>query len=126
MRKSAKFLTTLAVAGLVAASGSAYTAANTGVDDAYVGYDSNSVSGVTVTNVAYNVDAADASKLSSIVFTETQDVSSGYDAVLTINGPTSTQVACTATYAAGTGTITCPTTASVASVTSVALTVSAS
>ena len=127
MRKSTKFLTALAVAGMVAVSGSAYTAANTGVDDAFVGYDSNTTSGVSVTNVAYNVDATNASLLDSIVFTETENVSSGYDAILTINGPTNTQITCTPTYdaVAEVGTITCPTTATVASVTSIALTVTA-
>ena len=127
MHGKKKFFGALAVAGLVAASGSAFTAANTGVDDAYVGYESNTVSGVSVTNVAYNVDALDASKLSSIVFTETEDVSSGYQAILTVNGPTEAQITCTTTYDATglVGTIDCPTTADVAGVTSIALTVSA-
>lgn len=122
-----KFLGALAVAGVMAASGSAFTAANTGVDDAYVGYDFNTISGVTVTNIAYNVNATDASKLSSIVFTETQDVSIGYDAILTINGPSGTRITCTPTYGGtpAVGTIDCPTTANVADVTSIGLTVSA-
>ena len=119
-----RLLAALAVAGLIATSGSALTAANTGIDDAYVGYGSNTISGVTVTNIAYNVDPVDASKLASIVFTEAEDVSAGYDAILTINGPTNTQIACTATFATE-GTITCPTNANVADVTSIALTVSA-
>ena len=120
-----RFLGALAVAGVIAASTSAFTAANTGVDDVYVGYDSATISGVTVTNVAYNVDTTDASKLSSIVFTENEDVSTGYDAILTVNGSTTTQIPCTATYATSVGTITCPVTANVADVTSIALTVSA-
>ena len=129
MKNAAKLLTAVAVAGIVAASGSAVTAASTGVDNAYVGYDSNTTSGVTVTNVAYNVSTTDASKLASIVFTETEDVSAGYDAVLTINGPTTTQITCTPTYDSGDseGTITCATTGTnVVDVTSIALTVTAS
>lgn len=125
--KKKRFLAAFAVAGMIAASTSAFTAANTGVDDAYVGYDSATISGVTVSNVAYNVDESDASKLSSIVFTEAEDVSTGYDAILTINGPTEAQIACTATYdgVESVGTIDCPTTANVADVVSIALTVSA-
>lgn len=122
MHGRTKLFTMLVMAALMATSGSAFTAANTGIDDAFVGYGSNTVSGVAVTNIAYNVDATDASKLSSIVFTETEDVSVGYDAVLTINGPTTTQIACDTTVV---GTIDCPTTANVADVTSIALTVSA-
>ena len=125
MKKATKFLTAAAVAGMLAASGSAYTAASTGVDDAYVGYDSNTTSGVTVSNVEYKVSATDASKLSQIVFTEAEDVSTGYKAILTINGPTATQITCTTAFDTGVGTITCPTTANVADVTSIALTVTA-
>lgn len=128
MRKSTKFLSALAVAGMIAASGSAFTAASTGVDDAYVGYDTATTSGVTVSNVEYRVSSTDASKLSNIVFTEAQDVSTGYKSILTVNGPTTTQITCTATFVAGTpgvGTITCPTSANVADVTSISLTVTA-
>ena len=127
MNKATKFLTTIAVAGMVAASGSAFTAASTGVDDAIVGFDDNATSGVTVSNVAYNVESSDASLLDSIVFTEAEDVSTGHNIILTINGTTTTQIDCTATYAASVGTITCDTTGTaVVDVDSIALTVTAS
>ena len=132
MRKNFKLLGAVAVAGLVAAGGSAFPAANTGVDAAIAGYQSAAVTGVTVTNVEYVVNATDATKLSSIVFSETQDVSSGYAATLTLNdGVTGEAVIdCTDIVAPNTtagseadGTITCTTTANVADVVSVALTV---
>lgn len=129
MHKKSKLLAAVAAAGLVAVGGSAFTAANTGVDDAFVGYDSAQISGVTVSNVEYVVDSTDASKLSSIVFTEAEDVSAGYEAILTINGPTTTQIACTATYdsMSSTGTITCLTPGQLIDpVTSISLTVAAS
>jgi hypothetical protein len=136
MRKSSKLLVATAAAALVATGGTAFTAAGSGVDDAYVSYDANQTSGVTVTNVAYNVNPNDASLLTNIVFTETEDVSSGYDAILTVNGPSGTQIDCTPTFDNGVdnlsgtsddgvGTITCPTTATVASVAAISLTVTA-
>jgi hypothetical protein len=128
VRMNFKLLGAVTVAGVVATTGSAFTAANTGVDDAFVGYDSATISGVTVTNVEYVVSSSDASKLSSIVFTENENVSVGYESTLTVNGPTTTQIACSASFVTGTpgvGTITCPTTANVADVTSISLTVAA-
>lgn len=123
MRKSTKLLGGLAAAAIVAAGGSAFTAANTGVDAANVGYQSATISGVSVTNVEYVVDAGDASKLSSIVFTETEDVSAGHKAILTINGPAETQTVCSTVVV---GTITCAVPALQADITtilSIALTV---
>jgi hypothetical protein len=133
MRISSKLLVAGAAAALVATGGTAFTAGGTGVDDAYVSYDTNTASGVTVSNVEYVVSSGDASKLSEIVFTEAEDVTTGYKRTLTVNGPTTTQIDCTATFtaansttgAAAYGTITCPTTANVADVTSISLTVAA-
>lgn len=123
MRTSTKLLGGLAAAAIVAAGGSAFTAANTGVDAANVGYQSATISGVSVTNVAYVVDGADASKLSDINFTETEDVSVGHQAILTINGPTETQTVCDTSVI---GSITCvvpAAQAAIAGILSIALTV---
>ena len=88
------------------------------------------VTGVSVTNVEYVVNETDASKLSSIVFSETQDVSTGHTATLTLGKGTTatvfTRSDCATITAPGTepaapGTITCATTANVADVDSVAL-----
>lgn len=55
MRKSTKLFGALAVAGLVAAGGSAFTAANIGQDATKVmGYSTTTVSGATVTSLTYN------------------------------------------------------------------------
>ncbi|WP_024285453.1 hypothetical protein [Cellulomonas sp. KRMCY2] len=121
MRTSIKLLGALAAAGLVAAGGSALTANNTGVEAANVGYQSAVISGVTVSNVEYVVDPLDASMLSEIVFTEAPDVSAGHLAILTVNGPTQTQITCDTSVAL---TITCLTPSLVIStITSIALTV---
>ena len=126
MRKNFKLLGAVAVAGLVAAGGFAFTAANTGVEDAIAGYQSAAVTGVTVTNVEYVVDETDASKFSSIVFTENQDVSAYHTATLTLgNGNSYTRFTCVTTTI---GTITCDTATAganvdITAVDSVALTV---
>lgn len=110
MRTSTRFLAGLAAAGVVAAGGSAFTAAGTGVDAHYASFDEAAVSGVTVTNIAYNTvasvngSAADASRLSSIVFSVTESVpDADYDQVLTVTtgrtNPTTAQYTCD--YAAG-------------------------
>ena len=131
MRKSSKIIVAGAAAALVAAGGSAFTAGGTGVDDAYVSYDTNTTSGVSVSNVEYAVSSTDASKLSKIVFTTAEDVTTGYKRTLTVNGSTTTQIDCEAAFTAATtsaaayGTITCPTSANVADVTSISLTVAA-
>ena len=122
MRKSTKILGALAVAGLIIAGGTVFTEANT-VPTSTAGYGTSTVTGVTVTNVKYNVHATNANLLDSIVFTETEDVSvpGDYKAILTINGPLNTQIVCDTTVA---NTITCLTpTQVINTVTAVALTV---
>lgn len=68
MRKNYKLVGALAVAGLVAAGGSAFTASNTGMTDAKLGYGTSTVTGITVTTTAYNT-SADHSTLTDITFT---------------------------------------------------------
>ena len=60
MRKSAKLITALSVAGLIGIAGSAFTAAST-IDQAtkVVGATSQSITGVTVSTVQYTVGASD-------------------------------------------------------------------
>ena len=56
MRNSIKFLGALAVAGLVAAGGSAFTASNT-VDPSVAGYGTSTVSGAIVSSVHHTLAA---------------------------------------------------------------------
>jgi hypothetical protein len=122
MRKSTKILGALAVAGLIIAGGTVFTEANT-VPTSTAGYGTSTVTGVTVTNVKYNVHATNANLLDSIVFTETEDVSlpTHYKGILTIDGPLTTQIVCDLSVA---NAITCLTpTQVIGAITSVALTV---
>lgn len=75
MRKSRVLLAGVAVAAAGVAT-SAFTTSNdfTGVDNNVAGYGELAVSGATVTNIAYTPDA-DVSKLASVVFTTSNDVS---------------------------------------------------
>jgi hypothetical protein len=85
MRKSRVLLAGVAVAAAAAAT-SAFTASNTSTiaaGDLKAGYGEVVVSGVTVSNTTYTPLAADASKLSTAVFTVTGDVSTQH-AVLTL------------------------------------------
>jgi hypothetical protein len=63
MRKSAKLITALSVAGLAVAAGSAFTAGNTFATDAtapLTGYGTTTVSGATVNSLEYNLDGPGA------------------------------------------------------------------
>ena len=75
MRMSRVLLAGVAVAGAVATT-SAFTAGNTfdasGALDDNAGYGQLTVTGVTVSNVAYVPLAADTSKLDNVVFTITE------------------------------------------------------
>lgn len=71
MGKNSRLLGAVAVAGLVAASGSAFTTSSSlpPDDSGSVGYGSTTVTGVTVSNIAYRVDTVDGSMLASVVAT---------------------------------------------------------
>jgi hypothetical protein len=73
MRKSAKLITALSVAGLIGIAGSAFTAAS-GIDQStkIVGATSQSITGVNVSDVQYTVDTAD--KTTGVTFHVTQDL----------------------------------------------------
>jgi hypothetical protein len=115
MRKSRVLLAGVAVAAAAAAT-SAFTASNTSTvatSDLKAGYGEVVVSGVTVTNVTYNPLAADASKLDSVVFTTSDDVSTQHGALTLKKSGTPVTVigsysGCTmGAYTAGAMTITC-------------------
>lgn len=60
MRKSAKIVTALSVAGLAVAAGSAFTASNTfatGSTAPLTGYGTTTVTGATVNSLKYNINA---------------------------------------------------------------------
>lgn len=65
--RSHKRFAALAIAGIVAASGAAFAAANT-VPDTKAGYGSGAVSGMVVTDVEYGPDN-DLTKVASVSFT---------------------------------------------------------
>jgi hypothetical protein len=93
MRKSRVLLAGVAVAAAAAAT-SAFTASNTNsvaLSDRKAGYGEVVVTGVTVTNTQYNPLAADASKLDTVVFTVTGNVT-GQRATLTLKKAPSTVV----------------------------------
>jgi hypothetical protein len=74
MRKSRVLLAGVAVAAAAAAT-SAFTASNdfSGVTDNVAGYGDLTVTGATVTNIAYTPSTTDASKLHVVAFTTTTD-----------------------------------------------------
>lgn len=131
MRMSRVLLAGVAVAGAVATT-SAFTAGNTfnagALADDNAGYGELTVTGVTVSNIAYNPVAADPSKLDNIVFTVTEDTSN-MDAFMVLSGsggvlPGSSST-CTYSLAGAVHLITCdtPNTVAIADVTKVGLTV---
>ena len=91
MRKSTKVFGALAVAGVAAVSGSAFTASNTmpTTTPGKVGYGSTTVSGITVDKVEYVVSTADASKIDQVKFVSTDTGAANSTGTLKImNGTT--------------------------------------
>jgi hypothetical protein len=75
MRRSTKLVAALAVAGVVAAGGSAFTASNTMSQTSnFAGYGQATATGATITNITYTPLSTDASKLSTVVFASSTDV----------------------------------------------------
>ena len=117
MRMSRVLLAGVAVAGAVATT-SAFTAANSlSPPDNVAGYGSATVTGATVNNIRYNPDT-DPTKLASVVFTSTTDVTNTAATMYLSNaGAAVASSASTCAYgafAAGTMLITCTLTAPVA------------
>ena len=102
MRMSRVLLAGVAVAGAVATT-SAFTAGNTfdgtGIVDDNAGYGKLTVTGVTISNVAYIPLAADTSKLDRVVFTTTESTND-MNAFMTIkSAPTTVMFASDVTNA---------------------------
>lgn len=106
MRNNKKrFLGALAVAGMIAASGSAFTNSNTlpNNNTGTVGYGATTVTGVTVSNVAYTADTTDGSKLKTVVVTSTDLTNApGTTGTLTLRDGTSPTPVVLATQDCGT------------------------
>lgn len=110
MRKSAKIISALSVAGLAVAAGSAFTASNTLPASSIKGYGQTVSTGATITGMTFNTDATDGSKLESVVFVSTTDVTLNtvtmtlkQGATVVVNAQSCTKGA----FAAGEMTITC-------------------
>ena len=67
MRKSTKFFGVIAVAGMIAASGSAFTATNT-VAGSNAGSGTTAISGFDTTDIQYNANEATPTNLDSVTF----------------------------------------------------------
>ena len=68
MRKSTKFLSSLAVAGMLAASGSAFTAGNT-IAASSAGSGSTAISAYATSDIQYNANETTPTDLDSVKFT---------------------------------------------------------
>ena len=68
MRKSTKFFGTIAVAGMIAASGSAFTASNT-IAASSAGSGSTAIGAYTTSDIQYNANATTPTDLDSVKFT---------------------------------------------------------
>lgn len=68
MRKSTKFLSSLAVAGMIAANGSAFTAGNT-VASSDAGSGSTAIAGFVTSNVQYTANDDNPQNLDAVTFT---------------------------------------------------------
>lgn len=106
MRMSRVLLAGVAVAG-AAVTTSAFTASNTLQDGTIAGYDDTTVTGATVTNIAYTPHT-DPSQLASVAFTATGDITdTAQTMVLRLNGsPLSSTSTCAEVLATNT-TVTC-------------------
>jgi uncharacterized protein YqfA (UPF0365 family) len=103
MRKSTRFISGLAMAGIVAAAGSAFTAqSDFDRPNQYVGAASQTISGVHANNVVYTVGADDTTTKVTVHVAEDLDVA--IDKVMaTITGDTTETKPCTWTNAATAG-----------------------
>lgn len=86
MRRSHVVLAGIAVAG-AAVTGSAFTAANV-VPNSVAGYGQGTVSGATISNIAYTPAPADNTNLASVVFTSSTNVT-GRTATMTLKNGSS-------------------------------------
>ena len=112
MRATTKIVGLVAAAGIVAVGGPAFTASNSLPAGGVSGYGQVQSTGASITAVTDSLVTTDASKLASVAFTSSTDVT-GKTVLMTLkNGTTvvGSPYSCTlGTYTAGTMTITCPT-----------------
>src|SRR5947209_19308599 len=82
MRKSRLVLVGVAVAA-AAATGTAFTAGNTfSQTNDIAGYGESTVTGATVSTIHYTLDPLDGTKIASVVFITTQDLTGGSASVV--------------------------------------------
>ncbi len=112
MRNSTKVFGALAITGVVAATGSASTASNTLPAGGVSGYGQVVSTGAIVTAVTDTLVTTDASRLASVAFTSSTDVT-GKTVKMTLKSGTTvvgSPYACTlGAYSTGSMTITCDT-----------------
>jgi hypothetical protein len=77
MRKNFKLLGAVAVAGVVATTGSAFTASNTVGGDNYAGYGSATVTGAITEGIEHTL-SADGTTVNSTLLTFTTDLTAGH------------------------------------------------
>lgn len=109
MRTSIKVLSALSVAGLAVAAGSAFTASNTLPAGGVSGYGESLATGATITAIANTALSTDNSKLASVTFTSSTDVT-GKTATMTLKSgttPVGGPYSCTFGAFSTTMTITC-------------------
>ena len=78
MKTTMRILGALAVAGLVATGGSAFTASNTVGGDNYAGYGSATVTGATSTGIEHTL-SSDGTTISSTLITFSTDLVAGHN-----------------------------------------------
>lgn len=111
MRKSAKIITAVGVAALTFAGGSAFTASNTLPAGSVSGYGQTVSTGATITTISNALLSTDNSKLASVTFTSTTDVT-GRTASMTLKSgatPVGSPYTCELGAYTTTMTITCTT-----------------
>jgi hypothetical protein len=111
MRKSHKLIGALAIAGLVATGGAAFTASNSLPAGGVSGYGQSVATGATITAVAHTLLSTDNSKLASVQFTSSTDVT-GKTASMTLKSGSTvvgSPYTCTLGSYTTTMTITCAT-----------------
>lgn len=104
MRVNTRILGALAVAGAVAAGGSAFTNSNTQAASQVVGYGTTTISGATVSSMDYNLNAA-GDNVNSLTLVLAGDTT-GSAVSVGFNGGATTSCG-TGTFAAGATTYTC-------------------
>jgi hypothetical protein len=106
MRNATKFLGAVAAAGIIAAGTSAFTASNTLPAGGVSGYGQSVATGATITTIAKTLLSTDNSKLASVTFTSSTDVTGKAASMTLKNGSTVVGSPYTCTLGAWTTTMT--------------------